>query len=333
WAETVSLVAIPQAPARMNPYREPGRTRAAERGRRILDTLLAGNALGRDEYDLAVRQIAALRIPPLGRRPPDALHAVLHLERLFRHGASPPAPLVDTTLDLDVQQVVAARVGDALAGLEERGAGNAAAIVVERGTNRVVAWVGSAGYFDDRHAGAYDYARVPRSPGSTLKPFLYALALERGAITPATILDDILRTPGDITNADEAFLGPLLPRVALANSRNVPAANLLARIGPADPMARLPSSPRLAPREYPSPVAVKTGTSSRYRDALTVAYSTRWVVGIWLGRPDYRPMSRLTAFSSAASLAQRILGHLHQGEQDGLEDLPFPPPPGSRPVR
>src|SRR5205823_1082062 len=157
WAETAFLVAIPQAPARMNPYRERGRARAAERGRRILDTLLAGNVLGRDEYELAVRQIAALRIPPLGRRPSDALHAVLHLERLFRDGASPPAPLVDTTLD--------------------------------------------------------------------------ALALERGAITPATILDDILRTPGDITNADEAFLGPLLPRVALANSRNVPAANLLDRIG------------------------------------------------------------------------------------------------------
>src|SRR3989454_1009695 len=382
WAETAFLVAIPQAPARMNPYREPGRTRAAERERRILDALLAGNVLGRDEYDLAVRQIAALRIPPLGRRPPDALHAVLHLERLFRHDAPLPAPLVDTTLDLDVQQAVVAMVADTLPGLHERGAGNAAAIVVERGTNRVVAWVGSAGYFDDRHAGAYDYARVPRSPGSTLKPFLYALALERGAITPATILDDILRTPGDITNADEAFLGPLLPRVALADSRNVPAANLLDRLGLddgyaflrdlglhdgdqpgrhwglglaigampttlerlvraytvlagdgragelvwyrgeslaaprrllsedtarlvtlflADPMARLPTFPRMGPSEYPFPVAVKTGTSSKYRDALTVAYSTRYVVGVWLGRPDYRPMSRLTAFSSAGS--------------------------------
>src|SRR5438552_616787 len=68
----------------------------------------------------------------------------------------------------------------------------------------------------------------------------------------------------------------------------------------ADPMARLPTFPRMGPSEYPFPVAVKTGTSSKYRDALTVAYSTRYVVGVWLGRPDYRPMSRLTAFSSAA---------------------------------
>src|SRR5205814_5652940 len=53
----------------------------------------------------------------------------------------------------------------------------------------------------------------------------------------------------------------------------------------ADPMARLPTFPRMGPSEYPFPVAVKTGTSSKYRDALTVAYSTRYVVGVWLGRP------------------------------------------------
>src|SRR5213593_1203593 len=112
WAETAFLAAIPQAPARMNPYRAAGRARAAERGRRVLDALLGAHVLGHDEYDLAVHQLAALSIPPLGRRPPDALHAVLHLERLFRHGAPPPAPL-NTTLDLDVQQAVAAMVADA----------------------------------------------------------------------------------------------------------------------------------------------------------------------------------------------------------------------------
>ncbi len=69
---------------------------------------------------------------------------------------------------------------------------------------------------------AIDYARVARSSASTLKPFIYALALERGIITAATVLDDLPRGTGGIANADERFLGPLLPRLALANSRNVP---------------------------------------------------------------------------------------------------------------
>ena len=69
------------------------------------------------------------------------------------------------------------------------------------------AWVGSAEYFDERHGGSIDYTQVLRSPGSALKPFIYALALERGAITPATLLDDIERGPGGIGNADDAFLG------------------------------------------------------------------------------------------------------------------------------
>src|SRR5262249_13126471 len=229
WAEPASLVAIPQAPARMNPFREAGRRRAIERARRILDLLANEGALGADDHELAVQQLATLRLPALGRRRASALHAVLHLGDVLRRGA--PGPLVETTLDLDVQETVARVVADAVGELEDRGAGNAAAIVVERGTDRVAAWVGSTGYFDRRHAGAYDCARVLGSPGSALKPFLSALALERGVIGPATILDDVLRTPGDITNADEAFLGPLLPRVALANSRNVPAANLLDRLG------------------------------------------------------------------------------------------------------
>ena len=413
WAEAAFLAAIPQAPSRMNPYRAPGLARAIVRGRRILDLLDAAGVIEPGAHELAVRQIAALDVPPLARRPPRALHAALRLRALL--ALRPPAdPLVDTHLDLDLQADVESRVRAAVDALEARGAGNAAAIVLERGTDRVHAWVGSTGYFDARHAGAYDYARVLRSPGSTLKPFFYALALERGLITPATILDDVLRAPGDIVNADEAFLGPLLPRVALANSRNVPAANLLERVGlddgwallrdlgihdggvPAadwglglaigaapttlerlvrayavlagdgrsaelawyrgepvlaprrvlseetvreitlflsDPMARLPTFPRMGASEYPFPVAVKTGTSSRYRDALTVAYSPRWLVGVWVGHPDHRPMSRLTAFASAAGLAQEILGLLHTDDADGLGDHAFPPPRDFTPVR
>ena len=82
-----------------------------------------------------------------------------------------------------------------------------------------------------RPAGAIDYSTILRSPGSTLKPFLYARALDRGLIAPQDVLADLPQGASGIANADHDFLGPLLPRQALANSRNVPAANLLHRIG------------------------------------------------------------------------------------------------------
>jgi penicillin-binding protein 1C len=79
--------------------------------------------------------------------------------------------------------------------------------------------------------GAFDYTAEWRSPGSTLKPFLYAVALERDQLRPDEILLDVPDGASGIGNADGAFLGPMLPRQALANSRNVPAVHLLRRMG------------------------------------------------------------------------------------------------------
>ncbi|MCP3957750.1 MAG: glycosyl transferase [bacterium] len=413
WAEVAFLAAIPQAPARANPLRPEGRLRASERGRRILDQLLAGGDMSAAEHELAARQIRELRVPARTTRPEDAMHAVLALEETFRRPEHREAlgdhPVVTTTLDLDLQKEVAWKVFERLEQWRSRGAGNAAVVVLDRESREVLAWVGSSGYFDDRGAGAIDYARVPRSPGSTLKPFFYALALERGLITPATVLDDLERGAGGIGNADGRFLGPLLPRVALGNSRNVPAANLLATIGLdeghdflrrlglhdgtagarryglglslggmpvtleqligaytalagdgrvgelvwyrrqprtqprrvlsedtarqvtlhlSDPMARLPSFPRMGHLEYPFPVAVKTGTSSGYHDAWTVAYSRRYLVGAWVGHPDFRPMAGLSGYRSASRLVRDVLLHLHRDQTDGLEDIGFPAPRG-----
>jgi penicillin-binding protein 1C len=418
WAETAFLAAIPQAPARMNPFTPGGHERAVRRGQRILDELRRQGLLSGEEHDLARRQIVALAVPPAGERPREALHAVLRLtEELRAPGARQPLaarPVLRTSLDLGLQRELAWLTLKAVDAWEPQGARNAAAVVLDRRTAEVLAWVGSADYFDGRRAGSIDYARIPRSPGSALKPFVYALALERGTITPASVLDDVERGPGGIGNADEAFLGPLLPRLALANSRNVPAAELLARIGvdetyaffrelglhdgaqPArryglglaigglpvtleglvraytslaadgrllapvfyegqprpeprrvlsedtartvslflsDPLARLPSFARMGSLEYPFPVAVKTGTSSRFRDAWAVAFSKRALVGVWVGDPDFRPMNRLSGQRSAAELAQRIVLSLHRDEADGLSDLPFPPPRGYSAVR
>jgi penicillin-binding protein 1C len=85
--------------------------------------------------------------------------------------------------------------------------------------------------------------------------------------------------------------------------------------------------------EYPFPVAVKTGTSSRYRDAWTVAWSERYLVGVWVGHPDERPMSALSGYRLAARLAQTLLERLHRDELDGLSGRSFPPPAGERSER
>jgi penicillin-binding protein 1C len=417
WAETAFLCAIPQAPAQMNPFTPGGRERAVRRGERILDLLLEGGRLGRDEHALARAQILTLRVPPVEERPRASLHFVLRFEEWLKDPARRQRlgahPLLETSLDLDLQEEAQDLALRTVRGFEAQGAGNAALVLADRATGEILAWVGSTDYFDAAHAGAIDYARVPRSPGSALKPFLYALALERRTITPATILDDLDRGPGGITNADDLYLGPLLPRVALANSRNVPAAELLDQVGldegyaflrdlglhegqvparrlglglaigglnvtlerlvraysvlagegrlfglvavkgePAerrrllsedtarqvnlflsDPQARLPTFARMGSLEYPFPAAVKTGTSSRYRDAWAVAFTTRYLVGVWVGDPDFRPMNRISGYQSAAALAQRLLLRLHPGEAQGLHDLTFPQPRGHLPVR
>ncbi|HET6718527.1 MAG TPA: transglycosylase domain-containing protein, partial [Rhodocyclaceae bacterium] len=234
WAEIAFLSAIPQAPARMNPFREDGRQRAIERGLRILDQLRQNGALDGAEFAMAQGQIREIRLPVAPSRPPEALHALFKLKQLLAT-APPPAGRepyrIVTTLDLDRQREVSELAGQAVAEWASRGARNAAVVLLDRQANEVLAWLGSTDYFSQSQAGALDYASVPRSPGSTLKPFIYALALDRGRITPATIVDDLPVRAAGIVNADRNYLGPLLPRQALANSRNVPAALLLGDLG------------------------------------------------------------------------------------------------------
>jgi penicillin-binding protein 1C len=99
-----------------------------------------------------------------------------------------------------------------------------------------------------------------------------------------------------------------------------------------DPMARLPAFPRMGSMEYPFPVALKTGTSQGYRDAWALAYSRDYLVGVWVGRADWKSMNCLGGAGSAASLAKKIILHLHPHLTNGMADLSFPPPEGYRPI-
>jgi penicillin-binding protein 1C len=311
------------------------------------------------------------------------------------------------TLDLPTQDWVTRMATAQLAEWRHFGAQQVAVMVVQRGSRAVLADVASAGYAS-RPGGAIDYTMAQRSPGSTLKPFLYALALQRGLIAPQDILADEPEGAAGIVNADHDFLGPLLPRQALANSRNVPATNLLRRIGLpeafdflrrlglhhldgpperfglamaigalptsldrlmrayttlaedgmdddlawfegiepdpqriitsdaarlvgrflSDPMARLPSFPRYGSSEFPFAVALKTGTSQGYRDAWTIAWSHKYVVGVWVGRADAGPMRQLSGGRAAAHLAQKVMLRLHGALRTDLVAGDFAAPAG-----
>jgi penicillin-binding protein 1C len=221
WAEAALLSAVPQAPGRMALHH--GLPHARLRAERAL---LALN-LPADELAQARTELAHLApLPPPHR--PAALQAALRLQ-----GDAPSGGVIHATLDLSMQDWITTLARHHLALWREQGAQQVAVMVVHRGSRAVLADVASAGYAS-QPSGAIDYTLAARSPGSTLKPFFYARGLDRGVIAPQDVLADLPEGAAGISNADHDYLGPILPRQALANSRNVPAANLLRRIGLGD---------------------------------------------------------------------------------------------------
>lgn len=135
---------------------------------------------------------------------------------------------IATTLDLSLQQMLEKRVNDYVAQNRDRGIVNAAALLIDFKTMEVLAQIGSSDFSNTEIHGQVDGTRRPRSPGSTLKPFVYALALDQGKIHPLSLLKDAPHTFGDYNpeNFDREFVGPIRACDALARSRNVPAVAL-----------------------------------------------------------------------------------------------------------
>ena len=235
WIQAAFLAALPQRPGRMNPYDPRGVRRGLRRAHRILRGLAAKGQL--DPHDLALALHSDLGLVPLPKRPPEALHATLAWgELLRRHPGS--APIETATLDLGMQATAARILRRRLDDLALEGATEGAALVVDPATSEILAYVGSRDYFSAEGRGAIDFVQTKRSPGSTLKPFIYALGLAQGRFTAASELPD---TPLDLQthereaylpeNVNHGFLGPMLLREALGNSRNLPALRLLADVG------------------------------------------------------------------------------------------------------
>ncbi|MFN3198942.1 MAG: penicillin-binding protein 1C [Bradymonadia bacterium] len=229
-AEAALVAGLPQGPGYLNPLRHP--ERAKNRQLTVLRRMLEEGLVSQQSHDRALN--TPLRYVQAPTQP-MALHftdAVIEQHRaLMRDGGD-----FDTTLDLALQRDVEAMVRDHVAHLKDRGLTNAAVVVLDNDQCEVLAMVGSADYWgsDD---GAVNGAMALRQPGSTLKPFTYALAFEQG-YSPASIVPDVETWYEDPTgqryspqNYHKTYLGPVMMGEALARSLNVTAIRTAQLVG------------------------------------------------------------------------------------------------------
>ncbi|WP_170948921.1 penicillin-binding protein 1C [Arsukibacterium tuosuense] len=137
-----------------------------------------------------------------------------------------------TSLQLPLQQRFEQQLSRYLKRQQAKGINNASALLIKRSTLQVLAWLGSADFNSEAIAGQVDGVTAQRSPGSALKPFVYALALQQGLIHPQSLLTDLPRRYGSFNpeNFDRQFTGPVSATTALINSRNLPAVQLQAQL-------------------------------------------------------------------------------------------------------
>ncbi len=380
--EAALLAALPQSPERRRPDRYPT---IAEAGRdRVLARMVEASVLDERESTRAKRDLVPhvrQAMPLLAahasyaaiRRNPDISRHELTIRRRIQEGLEEIAARAARNLGprVTVSMVMAdARTGD------------------------IVGEVGSADYFDASRSGWIDMTNVVRSPGSTLKPFIYGLAFEEGLVAQETIIEDRPASFGGYRprNFDMQYQGDVSIRQALQMSLNVPAVRLLDAVGPArltmrfrqsgakavlpkgeaaglaialggvgmslkdlvqlytafpgrgqavtlsdrvedrskfallDPAAAWQISDILLGVTPPEGarrmgIAYKTGTSYGYRDAWSVGFDGRYVLGVWVGRPDGGAVPGISGFATAAP----ILFDAFKRSGVAITALPHPP--------
>ena len=232
-AEAAFLAGLPKNPRRLNPH--IARVAAQRRQQTVLRRMQLAGWLTADQFDRASAE-------PLRLLAPRRIFRAPHFADLALRDLPADAPAkIQTTLDLDLNRFVENTVRDRLAQLRGQNVRNGAAVVIDNASGDVLALVGSEDYFAPG-TGQVNGAWARRSPGSTIKPFTYLLALERGA-TPATIVADVPAVFATSTgvyrpdNYNHRCYGPVSYRRALGNSLNIPAVRVLASIGGATVLA------------------------------------------------------------------------------------------------
>ncbi len=229
-AEAALLAGLLRGPAYYRPDRHP--ERALELRNRLINSLEERGAASAQE---AMR--AKAEPLPTGRTGISSLNIQAAMAAARFGGAAEARDTYGrfrSTLDISMQRLLSAELTAALIGMEP--GITAAAILVENESGKVRGYVGNALEGTGGSASWVDCAEAPRSPGSVLKPFIYALAFESGKATPASMLADTPMQPagGGTRNFDRLFRGPVSARTALADSLNVPAVRILRTVGAAN---------------------------------------------------------------------------------------------------
>jgi len=386
-AECALLAALPQSPARLNPFRSL--EAVLPRQRRVLDQMRALGWLDDEQHRVALDQSIVLQRFSGGFAAPHAIE-------MLRGESS--TPTIRTTLDAALQQHVETIIAQRLEALKGRHVTHGAVVVIENATGAVLALAGSRDFFAD-DGGQLNGAWSPHSPGSAVKPFTYLIAFERGA-TPASIVADLpveFVTPSGTykpENYSRHSYGPMSYRHALGNSLNISAVKVLDSIGGAetllprlrelglttltedaahyglgltignasvrlielanayaclarlgqfkpwtlrrnvpategrrllgeneswliadilsDNQAREMSFGNNSVLRLPFKCAVKTGTSSTFRDNWTLGYTSEFTVGVWVGNFDNTPMQDVSGVTGAGPIFRDVMLHLHE---------------------
>lgn len=301
-AEAALLAVLPQSPSRLRPDRHP---EAAQRAR---DKVLARMA------ELGVwsaEDVADARIEPVVTRAlQQPLHAALLAQRL--HSQQPRAAHIETTLDSGLQRTLEERVASYFSQLPERT--SAALLVMDNATLEARAYAGSVAFADKARLGHVDMVQAWRSPGSTLKPFLYSMALDDGLIHSESLLVDAPQSFGGYRpgNFDAAFNGPVGAATALRLSLNVPAVDLLDRVGPSRFAARLNNAGiklRFPHGAQPNLALILGGTGARLEDLVGAfaALNREGIAGRVRYTPDDARIERRLVSPGAAWIVRDIL--------------------------
>ena len=233
--EAALLAAIPNSPERLRPDRFPGNARKARE--KILNRLLAHRQISEQQWQAALQEPIPTKRYPLPFKAPHLARMLVKSRELTQNPQPENYNRIYTTIDVKVQETALRILREYLdasyAGVaKHRLPSTGAVVVMDTRSRQVLAMVGSHDFFDRKALGQINGALAPRSPGSTLKPFVYALALEQGLITPETLLFDVPVTYAgyEPVNYDGKYSGYVTARQALARSLNVPAVNLSARL-------------------------------------------------------------------------------------------------------